>query len=574
MRLILPLALIGVFLALYIVPLGVRPIVIPDEMRYAEIGREMVRSGDRIVPRLNGLRYFEKPIMGYWLHALSIKLLGTNAFAIRLPSVLAVGLSALMLFLLVRRFTGDASVAIIAASIFLTCLEIYGVGTFCVLDSIFSMFITASVIAFLFAFMEARPGKRTAFLIVSGVACGLAFLTKGFLAFMISAIIIIPFGIWQRRFRESVCQLLIVDVTATLIAFPWSIMVYLREPDFWHYFFWVEHVDRFISPNTSQHPNPFWYFIPFILGGTLPWTTQIIGVIYRLGKTQWKDPLLRFTICWFLFPFLFFSISRGKLGTYILPCFPPLIVLFAIGLRREFTTVAGKFSRSARVSAALIVALAVVLVLTQTIIPHTKIYRPNEAWKWLFLTIGLLTYGGLLIQAGRATSYTRKYAFSCLAPLLLMFSGQFAAPDRLMEKKSPTEFLERHKDKITQNTLLVSDNYLVSAICWSYERTDVSVLGRTGELAYGLGYDDSKHRLLDIDQFKELIRKSAGNECIALFTSPKRYAEYRQLLPEPVLEDLDGGFVFAEFGSGNARNVDMQDSSDLKLSQSYGLFIP
>jgi len=553
MTTIAPVAVVGIFVLLYILPLGVRPMVFPDEFRYAEISREMLDTGDWIVPHLNGLRYFEKPILGHWLHALSIKLMGANAFATRLPSALAVGISALMLFLLIRRFTDENPAAILAASIFLTCIEVYGIGTFCILDSIFSLFITASMVVFFFAFMETHPPKRRFYLISSGIACGLAFLTKGFLAFAIPAIIIVPFAIWQRQLKKLLCVFWLPVIAAVLTVLPWGVMIHLREPDFWHYFFWVEHVSRFISPSEEQHPYPFWYFIPVVLVGTLPWTAQITGVIYRLRKIPYKDSLLYFAICWFLFPFLFFTICRGKLATYILPCFPPLIVLFMVGLRQEWKTVTvERFNHSDRVGVALIIVLIIVLVFTQTVIPNTKVFRPNETWKLLFLIIGFLTYTVLLIQAGKAGNHIRKFAFSCLAPLLFIFSINFVIPDRLIEQKAPTKFLKQYKDRISQNTILVSDNNLTGAVCWNYKRSDVLLLINLGEFEYGLEYDDSsKHCLLDIQQLRELIAKDLGKKHVVLITNTKRYMEYRHQLPEPIFEDINFGFVFAEYDAGN-----------------------
>lgn len=96
-----------------------------------------------------------------------------------------------------------------------------------------------------------------------------------------------------------------------------------------------------------------------------------------------------------------------------------------------------------------------------------------------------------------------------------------------------------------------SSNYLTSAVCWRYKRSDVFILGRSGELTYGLGYNDSKQRLLDIEQFRELITKVSYKGRITLITSTKRYREYKQLLPKPIFEDIDFGFVFAEFATGN-----------------------
>jgi 4-amino-4-deoxy-L-arabinose transferase len=192
-------AIIGISLLIYILPLGARPMCEPDETRYAGIPREMISSGNWIVPRLNGLRYFEKPPLGYWLNSVSIMGFGENSFAARLPSALAACISALMVFLLVQRFMGGYRAGLSACMVFLTCTEVFGVGTFNVPDSIFSMFVTIALVLFFVAYMEERRGKRTAYMALFGVFCGLGFLTKGFIAFVVPIVTIVPFLIWERR---------------------------------------------------------------------------------------------------------------------------------------------------------------------------------------------------------------------------------------------------------------------------------------------------------------------------------------------------------------------------------------
>ena len=97
------MAVVALFLLIYILPFGARNLVVPHETRYGEIPREMITGGDWIVPHLNHLRYFEKPLLGYWVYVSSILLFGENNFAVRLPSSMAVGLSALLIYLMVSR---------------------------------------------------------------------------------------------------------------------------------------------------------------------------------------------------------------------------------------------------------------------------------------------------------------------------------------------------------------------------------------------------------------------------------------------------------------------------------------
>ena len=242
----------GLFLLLYLAPLGLRPIIIPDESRYAEIPREMIASGDWIVPHLNGLRYFEKPVLGYWINAASMLLFGENAFAIRFPSALAAGLSSLMLFFMVRRFVGRYSIGMLAAAVFLTCLEVLGVGTFSVLDTMLALFITGMMATSFFAHMEEMPRKKRALLAFSGVFCGLAFLTKGFIAVVMPLAVVVPFMVWERRGSDLFQTCWIPVVAAVLVSLPWAVMIHIREPDFWRFFFWNEHIRRFMAGN-AQH---------------------------------------------------------------------------------------------------------------------------------------------------------------------------------------------------------------------------------------------------------------------------------------------------------------------------------
>ena len=535
------------FMVAYILPLGIRPMVIPDETRYAEISREMLDTGDWIVPKLDGLRYFEKPVLGYWVKAISIKLFGENAFAIRLPSALAAGLSALLIFFLVRRFAGGLPNGLLASAAFLTCVEVFVVGILCVLDSLLSLFVTVAIISFYFAYMAENSRKKMIYLALFGIGCGLAFLTKGFIAFAVPFVTIVPFVLWDRQSKGLWKLSWIPILTFALVALPWCIMIYLRENDFWRYFFWEEHVRRFFSDD-AQHAEPFWFFVLVLAGGALPWTAVFPVIVAGLKKTQLKDPFLRFTLCWLIFPFLFFSICRGKLSTYILPCFPPLAVLTTLGLMKYFAAGRTKaFDTIVRSSAILIIISAGVLVLIQTALPGLRIYDQKETWKWILLTVGLLSYAVFLVWASRNTNYMKKLCLCCIGPMCLMFSAHFGTPDRLKTGKMPGDFLSSHSKQISPDTIIISDNYLTPAVCWFYQRDDIYVLDRSGEFTYGFSYDDAEHKLVAIDKFADFIIHNSKGRTIVLITRNKRFESYHRMLPNPTNELREGGFVIAEF---------------------------
>ena len=542
------------FLIAYILPLGVRHLVVPDETRYAEIPREMMASGDFIVPRLNGLRYFEKPVLGYWVNAGSMLLLGENNFAVRLPSALAVGLSALLIYMLIGRISrrgddDDDYTAVLAALIFLSCFEVFGVGNTVVLDSLFSFFLTACIGAFYLA-TEEQPGsfQEKGFLLSAGLACGLAFLTKGFLALAVPVLALVPYLVWQRRYIDLLRMGWLPILFAAAVALPWSILIYLREPDFWQFFFWNEHIRRFMADN-AQHKESFWFFFLRAPAMFIPWAFVALAAIPairpRLFEPGPQNRLLRFCVCWLVLPFVFFSLSSGKLLTYILPCFPPFAILTAFGLSHVLKRKSGSilFQAGVVVSAVLLGLVLVALLYVQAF--GFDGFRPySQPWKVVMLVNGLVFFVLFCFWSFRSRTAQTKIFFLGLAPLLLFFVAHYTIPDLTTEVKSPGPILEEYAADISSDDIVIADEDSVRAVCWYLRRSDIYVLGDAGELNYGFGYEDAKDRLLDVEAAAELIKQHRGKAI--LFARVRSVSQWWAQLPQPVFQDQNGpsGYVF------------------------------
>ena len=541
------LILVFAYLLVYILPLGVRPVIIPDEARYAEIPREMITTGNWVSPHLNGLRYFEKPVLGYWATAISMQLFGSNNFAMRLPSALAVGLTALGIFLLLRRVTRRPQTALNAAMIYLSMLGVFIIGTFNVLDTLFSFLLTAAFIAFYYYFYETDPKKRLLQLILLGVFCGAAFLTKGFLAFVLLAIVIAPFVIWQGRWQELYSRGWIALLAALVVIAPWSILVHLREPDYWHYFFWEEHVKRFAGED-AQHPEEAWFFLMVLPALILPWITQLPVALKGLFNKKLPEHddtgnLYKFSLLWFLIPFIFFSASHGKLPTYILPCTPPIAIMLAIGFEKYMNTKkAVGFNVATVLMAVIYIVFAVILVLVQNGVIGEPVWYKNEAWKWVALVLALLAGAVLLLYSLRSQSMNKRLTVQAASIVAVMLLLTVALPRQTAESKMPAAFLQEHADKVTPDTILISDDIMIHAVNFYYKRADV-YMTHSGESKHGLSFADSKHRLLSGDRFKRFLNEHQGKDRIVFTYHADADAYFTPLMPSNAVRSTWGYFV-------------------------------
>jgi 4-amino-4-deoxy-L-arabinose transferase len=271
--------------------------------------------------------------------------------------------------------------------------------------------------------------------------------------------------------------------------------------------------------------------------------------MWRKGFTH---PLYRFTACWFIFFFMFFSASSGKLATYILPCFPPLIILLVDGLLTHLEQ--GKsllFFGTTVITAVLMAAASLFLVTSQTFdsMDNLRVYWDEEVWKWRILAAGFGAFSILTLLASNKSDMYKQVKLYSMAPLLLLFAVHFAVPKtfRFISKEcmDPAGMIKSHMARIEPNSVILSDDYLVHAVCWISKRTNVYLFERGGELSYGLSYNDSNRRCIQPRQLRSLIKRA--KRTVTLITNVTDYERYGDQLPKPFYIENTNGIVFAQY---------------------------
>lgn len=522
------------FIVAYLLPLGGRLMTRPDEFRYAEIPREMLATGAWMNPRLNGVKYFEKPTLGYQLIALSMRVFGENPFAIRLPSALGTLVAAAMIYLICRREKLSRFWASAATGIYLVTGLVYGIGTFAVLDAPFAAALTVSVGAFYLADRSDEKTETVLWLAVVGIATSMAFMLKGFLALVLPVIVAVPFLIWRRDWKKLLTFPWLPLVIVLLIALPWALAQHRADPDFWSYFFIEEHWKRFTSRTYDRKPQPFWYFVPVLLIGAMP--SGVLWFSGALGCTkEWfKRPFVQYLICWFAFPFLLFSASSCKLGTYILPCFPPLAMLLASALKNAHRCDCGRFEvrfgRTCTIFGGVILAIGIAAALIAAVLPLmppklAKVLFSAIVTPWSILTVvALIAYGVAQYRVRRGPFAAALWMFlTGLAPVACF--GTLAVP--VLDNRTPEpglrECFQNYPDQA--ECVIAVERTCIAPVCWVLKRTDLIVAGnKLGELKYGIEKhpDEYADRHVSVKDFPELVKRHPGKVLYVTFHDLKK----------------------------------------------------
>jgi 4-amino-4-deoxy-L-arabinose transferase-like glycosyltransferase len=329
-RITLPLLLLAALT--FFAGLGRGAITDSDEAFYAEASREMVASGDWITPYYNYEPRFQKPILYYWLTSVTYFVTGASETGARLWAALA-GVGLVLVTAAAGRRWYDETTGLLAGAIVATNFGYFSIGRMALPDLPLTFCITMAIWAALVSTLEQERNPRK-FVILAALGLGLGFLVKGPVGVIIPVIVILPVLLIERRsIGLNPADIVIGFIVFIAVAMPWYLLMWMRHGnEYLSSFFVGDNFERFATDRFND-PRPWWFYLPVVAGGLLPWTPLALA---------WLGPLTQFIrgrraigtvdlrlMLWALLPLAFYSISIGKQPRYVLPVLPPLALLLA-----------------------------------------------------------------------------------------------------------------------------------------------------------------------------------------------------------------------------------------------------
>jgi hypothetical protein len=329
--------LLAVLVAVWFCNLEQRKLVRPDEGRYAELARHMMVSGDWVTPRLNGIKYFFKPPLQYWATAGAYSTFGMHHWTARLWPALT-GLAGILLTAFVGWRLYGPTVGLYAGAVLCSAGLYVALGNLNTLDMGLAVFMSGVLSGVLLGQRDgASERERRNWMLFAWACAALAVLSKGLVGVVLPGAAVALYILIERDWRRLLrLQLVTGSLLFLAIAAPWFVVVSLRNPEFLHFFFIHEHVERFLTP-VHRREAPWWFFLQIHALGFLPWLLPMIAGLAGSWRVERGRPGFRPTrliAIWVVFIVLFFSLSSSKLPSYTLPVWPACALLTALAIDR------------------------------------------------------------------------------------------------------------------------------------------------------------------------------------------------------------------------------------------------
>ena len=431
-RITLPLLLLAALT--FFAGLGRGAITDSDEAFYAESAREMVASGDWLTPHYNYEPRFQKPVLYYWLTAATYLVFGATEFAARFWSAMA-GLGLVMVTAACGRRWYDESTGLLAGAIVATNFGYFTIGRMALPDLPLTFCITLAIWAALISTLESERSPRK-FVLLAALGFGLGFLAKGPVGLIIPALVIVPLlAIERRSIALTPSDIVLGFLVMIGVALPWYVLMWMQHGTAYLQGFFVgDNFERFATDRFND-PRPWWFYLPVLAGGLLPWTSLVLVWLGPIGQflRRRRDigTIDLRLLLWAVVPLIFYTVSVGKQPRYILPVLPPLALLLAAAIvertqewrgfegvrsmpRRALPVVVGSF-----LSGVFFVVLGVLLYRAHPLLINVQpIYT-------VIASVVIVVMGALVMMAAVSSNWRAAPAVLAIAAAITLPALQF-----------------------------------------------------------------------------------------------------------------------------------------------------
>jgi 4-amino-4-deoxy-L-arabinose transferase-like glycosyltransferase len=322
--------------------IGLRPLFVPDEGRYVGVALSMLHTGDWLVPKLDGLPFFHKPPLFYWITATSLAVFGTHEWAARAAPFLAGMASAITLFWFLSHYASRRAAGF-GVMLLGTFPLFFDAAQFASMDMLVGSLISITILLLAHVSQQLHSGKSaTRILVLAYATAGLGMMTKGMIGFVLPGMVITFWLLWNRRFTHLYKLISLPGLVVFLaIVTPWFALMELKFPGFLHYTFIYQQFDRYLD-SSFNNPQPIYFYVMVLFGGLIPWAVGLFWLTSfpnnrQLMSLKRTNHLLSLGVVWLSSILLFFSIPTSKLIGYILPTVPSLALLLALAFDKALT---------------------------------------------------------------------------------------------------------------------------------------------------------------------------------------------------------------------------------------------